>query len=179
MRKILFVILIFSFTNAKSQIVPSFGFPGYTQGIGFANNTFTHDSLSQKKWFWSSYGELSTTISFFNGSNATILAAPMGLQLNRRLNNNFYAFANISVIPAFMNFSPSLINTGFNKNYQNNTFLSNRFNVNPSVSLGLMYINDARTFSISGSISAERSSYPMLPYYPGNNNQTPVIQSTR
>jgi hypothetical protein len=29
-----------------------------------------------------------------------------------------------------------------------------------AASLGLIYINDARTFSISGSISVERSNYP-------------------
>ena len=32
----------------------------------------------------------------------------------------------------------------------------------------LMYVNDARTFSVSGSIGVERSSYPMLLYPPAN-----------
>jgi hypothetical protein len=34
--------------------------------------------------------------------------------------------------------------------------------------IGLMYVNDAKTFSISGSIGIERSTYPLLPYYPVN-----------
>ena len=100
----------------------------------------------------------------------------MGVQLNRRLNNNLYAFANASVLPAFVSLTPSLINTGINKNYMANPFMSNGFNVYPSVSLGLMYVNDARTFSISGSISAERGSYPILPYNQGN--KTPVMTHT-
>jgi hypothetical protein len=37
-----------------------------------------------------------------------------------------------------------------------------------SASLGLMYINDARTFSISGSISIERDNYPVYYYNPVN-----------
>jgi hypothetical protein len=33
-----------------------------------------------------------------------------------------------------------------------------------SASLGLMYINDQKTFSISGSIGVERSSYQFMPF---------------
>jgi hypothetical protein len=39
-----------------------------------------------------------------------------------------------------------------------------------------MYINDAKTFSISGSISAERGVYPVMPYYPMNHAaQQPLL----
>jgi len=40
------------------------------------------------------------------------------------------------------------------------------FGINSRVDIGLMYINDARTFSISGSIGVERAAYPV--YYPSN-----------
>ncbi len=179
MRKILFVILVFSFTTVMSQTVFSFGFPGYSQGIGFANNIQAHDRLSKKKWYLNSYRGLSTGISFFNGDGATFLAAPIGLQLNRRLNYNFYAFANVTVVPAFVSLNPSLINTSINKNYQANPFMQNNFNVSPSVSMGLMYINDAKTFSISGSISAERNNYFAPPYYQSNRTQNPLIHTSR
>lgn len=169
MRIILLIATLFSFTTVKSQTVPSFGFP-YSQGIGFANNIPAHDSISNHKWFLNANHGLYTGVSFFNGGNATIIAAPMGLQLNRRLNNNFYAFANIAVTPAYISLNPSLINMGFNKTIQPNNFSPNSFGLYPSASLGLMYINDAKTFSISGSISAERSSYPIFPTYnPGQN----------
>lgn len=177
MRKIsiLFIVIFFSFTVVKSQTI----FPFSGPGISFVNSPLIppiHDSLSKSKWSLSTYSGLSTSISFFNGGNATIFAAPMGIQLNRRLNNNLYAFANVAVAPAFISLTPSLITTGNNKNYLANPFTPNSFNVYPSVSLGLMYVNDARTFSISGSISAERSSYPIFPYYQGNKG--PVMTHT-
>lgn len=173
MRVILFIATLLSFTTVKSQTIVPFGAPAYS-GISFLNSPQTHDSLSKSKWFLSSYSGISTSVSFFNGGNATILALPMGIQLNRRLNNNLYAFANVAVAPAFVSLNPSFINTSNNKNYMGNPFMSNSFNVYPSVSLGLMYVNDARTFSISGSISAERGSYPILPYYQGN--KAPVMK---
>jgi hypothetical protein len=37
------------------------------------------------------------------------------------------------------------------------------FGLNSRVDIGLMYINDARTFSISGSIGVERGTYPVYP----------------
>jgi len=176
MRIILLISTLFSFATVKSQTVPLFGFP-YSQGIGVANNIPNHDSISNYKWFLSTNQGLYTGISFFKGGNATIIAAPMCLQLNRRLNNNFYAFANIAVTPAYISLNPSLINMGFNKTGQPTNFGPNSFGVYPSVSLGLMYINDAKTFSISGSISAERSSYPIFPAY--NPGQNPVLHSTK
>lgn len=174
MRKIsiLFIFTLFSFTQVKSQSIFPISAPFYP-GTNFLNNSQTHDSLSKSKWFLTSYSGLSTSVTFFKGGNATILALPMGIQLNRRLNNNLYAFANVAVAPAFVSLNPSFITSGNNKNFMANPFMSNGFNVNPSVSLGLMYVNDARTFSISGSISAERGSYPLIPFYQGN--KTPVM----
>ncbi|MGH2563931.1 MAG: hypothetical protein ACRDE5_05430, partial [Ginsengibacter sp.] len=55
---------------------------------------------------------------------------------------------------------------GINKAYEYNPY--KRFGTYSSASLGLMYINDSRTFSISGSIGIERSSNPLLPFYTGN-----------
>ncbi|MBA4166506.1 MAG: hypothetical protein H0X41_03005, partial [Chitinophagaceae bacterium] len=44
---------------------------------------------------------------------------------------------------------------------------------------GLLYINDARTFSISGSVHVDRTSYPFYPttYRTGMNPQQPVNRS--
>jgi hypothetical protein len=53
-----------------------------------------------------------------------------------------------------------------NKSFSPNSFSSNSFQVNPSASVGLMYVNDAKTFSISGGFSIERNSYQFVPYYP-------------
>lgn len=175
---ILFVVTLLFFTeNVKCQSVVPFGTSAYQQKAGSLNNIIAQDSLSNKKWFLSKYRGISTGISFYKGGNATFLAAPFSLQLNRKLNNNLYAFANVAVVPAFFSFNSTIPNSGPNKFFPGNSFRSNSFNVNPSASLGLMYVNDAKTFSISGSISAERSSYPVLPYYPPVNRNTPLLQA--
>ncbi len=172
--KLLIAFLLF-FTAVNSQTLSPFGYPAFTQGIGLSHNNPTGDSTGKQKWFLSTNKSLYSGISFFKGGNATILAAPMSIQLNRRLNNNLYAFANVGITPAYVSLNSSAINGSFGKPFSANHFNSNSLGINPSASLGLMYINDARTFSISGSISAERSSYPLVPFYnPGQTTVMPV-----
>lgn len=167
MRLFFLMVLLFFFVTVKSQTVLSPGLSMYPQSTSLLNSNHLHDSASASKWFFSSYRGLSTSVSFFKGGNASIFSAPMGLQLNRRLNNNWFAFANVRVAPSYININPSYL-SGLNKNFTNNYFKQNSFGLYPAASLGLMYINDARTFSISGSVSAESSVYPILPYYPVN-----------
>ena len=171
MRIFTLVFMLLFCVTAKSQTILSPGFGAYPQSRSLFNNSHFNDSVSQPKWFFSSYRALSTSISFFKGGNATIFSAPMGLQLNRRLNNNMYAFANVTVAPSYISINPSYL-SGFQKTGTGKSFQQNNPGLYPAASLGLMYVNDARTFSISGSISAERNFYPALPYYPGNTGNT-------
>jgi hypothetical protein len=101
----------------------------------------------------------------------------VGLQLNRRLNNNLYAFAGVSVAPAYTNFNNAFLSADINKINPNNSFIKgNNFGMYSRVDLGLTYVNDAKTFSISGSIGVERSSYPLFPYNQINTTrQNPVV----
>jgi len=171
MRTILLIVVLLSFATIKAQTVAPLPIAGYTPGR-FANNIHLGDSLSTKKWSFSRYSGISTSFTFFKGSNATIVSAPMGLQVNRMLNNNLYAFGNIVVAPAYTNFNRSFITTGFNKTNPGNMFPGpNSLGVYSAASMGLMYINNDKTFSISGSISIEKSSYPMLPLYPTNTSR--------
>lgn len=175
MRIILLIATLFFFTSVKSQTFAPLGYPVFSQGIGFSPNMPGGDSTAKQKWFLTTNKSLYSGISFFKGGNATILAAPMSVQLNRRLNNNLYAFANVGITPAYISLNSSVTNGTFGKPFNANRFNSNSLGLNPSASLGLMYINDARTFSISGSISAERSSYPLVPFYnPGQATVMPV-----
>jgi len=45
---------------------------------------------------------------------------------------------------------------------------NNGLGVYSRAELGLMYVNDAKTFSVSGSIGVQRSSYPVYPYPQAN-----------
>lgn len=116
-----------------------------------------------KKWFFTNYAAINTSYTFFNGGGASMVSAPIGLQLNRRLNNNLYAFAGISAAPAYINFNRSFINTDI-KNGNPAIGRYNQLGIYSRAEVGLMYINDDRTFSISGSIGIQRSSYPMFPF---------------
>lgn len=178
MRVFFAVVMLFFFVTVKSQTVASPGVSFYPQQSAF-NNGHLHDSLSVPKWFFSKYRGLSTSISFFKGGNASVFSAPMGLQLNRRLNNNWYAFANVSVAPSYVSINPSYL-SGFNKNFPSNSFKQNSFGLYPAASVGVMYVNDAKTFSISGSVSAERGYYPGMRWYPENTaSQPPLFMPAR
>ena len=172
MHKIILIACILFAATLNAQTFLPGNFPGLRQRANFANDLHPMDSLAAKKWSFSKYTALSTSYTFFNGGNATIIAAPIGLQLNRRLNNNWYAFANVTVAPAYISFHQSFLTSGTKNNYQKNGFQSNGLTMYSSASLGLQYINEAKTFSISGSISVEKSSYPMLPYYNVGNTKT-------
>jgi len=166
---VLLALIIFTTTLKAQTFMPGGGFMPNNYSGGFANTRYAADSGSQKKWFLTRYTALSTTYSFFKGGQAMIVAAPIGLQLNRRLTNNLYAFANATIAPAYVNFNRSFIATDFNKAIRNNGhYKSSTLDVYSSASLGLQYVNDEKTFSISGSIGVEKSSYPLLPYYPTN-----------
>ena len=167
MRVFLLVFMLFFFGTVKSQSIISSGYGVSPQTTSLFDNKNFHDSVSTPKWFFNSYRALSTSVSFFKGGNATIFSAPMGVQLVRRLNNNWYGYADVRIAPSFINVK-SNYTTGFNKNYIQSNFPQNNFDIYPAASLGVMYVNDARSFSISGSISAERNVYMPLPYYPRN-----------
>jgi len=163
MRKVLlFVLLVFSI-GIKAQTPQPFGFTGHSQQLSFGNPHFP-DSTSHNRWFFSRYSAVSTGFSFFNGGSAGFLAVPFGLQLNRRLNNNLYAFAGVSAAPAYINFNRSFMSPDFNKaGRQYGLLHSSNFGMYSRAELGLMYVNDEKTFSISGSIGVESSSYPLFP----------------
>src|SRR5579859_2359038 len=127
-------------------------------------------SVSQK-WYFSKYAGLSAGYSSFAGGTS-FLAAPVGLQLSRRLNDNLYAFTGISAAPVIFNANRFITGPVLNPSYPghglppypgNNLPNGYGFGLNSRVEAGLMYVNDAKTFSISGSVGIERNSYPVYP----------------
>src|SRR6476620_2709068 len=142
----------------------------------FKDSGYYIQPTQKKKWFLTSYSNIGIGFNFFNGGAATVVSAPVGLQLNRQLNNNLYAFTGVSLAPTYVNFNGSFLSPG-TKPYTGNGLKSEYFGVHPSVNMGMMYINDARTFSISGSIGVERSSYPIL-YPPANMQRLNTLAPT-
>ncbi len=136
------------------------------RGIG-GINIHSISSAWDKKWSLTTYGGISTGFGFFNSAITTYVSVPLGLQLNRRLNNNLYGFTGIFAGPAYASFNRSFISSDVNKLNQSNGFYrTNNLGIYGRAELGLMYVNDARTFSISGSIGVQRSSNPIFNYQP-------------
>ncbi|AXY74195.1 hypothetical protein D3H65_09505 [Paraflavitalea soli] len=129
----------------------------------------------QKKWFLTKYAGISAGFAGFSGGSASFLSAPMGLQINRQLTNNVYAFAGVSVAPVFAHYNSPFYQPGAIKNYGLMN-PNNNFGTYSAAHMGLMYINNDKTFSISGSIGVGRHSYNgYSPFYaPGNNGNTPM-----
>lgn len=175
MRVILFFLVMLSFTSVWAQTHLSHSGLNNTQRDAFTNYHSGIDSNNaDKKWLLYKYGGISASYGFFNGGNASIISAPVGLQLNRRINNNLYAFAGIAAAPAYINFNRSFIQADVNKNMQGiNRYNTSGFSMYSKFEAGLMYINDAKTFSISGSIGVYNSSNPPFanPSFNGSNLQ--------
>ena len=164
--RITFSIIILFFVSAlKAQTSRPLIFMDYAQRAFYAGSNNFNDSIRNSKWLISKNGGISTGFVFYKGGHATIFSAPLGLQLNRRLNNNLYAFAGVSVAPAYVNFNRAFLSADIDKTNPNNRFIkTGNFGMYESAYIGLMYTNDAKTFSISGSVGIEENSYPVLQY---------------
>jgi len=118
------------------------------------------DSIVQKKWFISKYSGMSAGIMAFKGGSASYLAAPMGVQLNRMITDNTYAFAGVEIAPAYINFNQRFMNGGFDKSGFTNSFMAgnrSQFTINPNAYIGIGYTNDERTFQIQGRLGISNS----------------------
>ncbi|WP_343690978.1 hypothetical protein [Chitinophaga sp.] len=151
-RAILFIAIVMSACMTRAQSGPSlFSTPSR------AADTSNHHS----KWFVTRYTGVSTGFVAFKGGGGSYLSAPMALQLNRQLTNNLFAFGNISATPTLFHsnsifFSqPAMAGKSYGPVRANNT----NFGIYPAAQIGLMYMNNDKTFSISGSVSVSRSNY--------------------
>lgn len=156
-RTILFTAILLSAIGVKAQ-VPSYGGAQDSTQSFFRRPAHESDSSLQKKWYVTKYAGLSTGFIGFKGGGGSYLSAPLALQLNRPLTNNVTAFANVSAAPYLFSFNGISQQTGLSKN--NNNFMQVRkLGASAAASIGLMYTNDQKTFSISGSIGVSRGSY--------------------
>ncbi|MES1226149.1 MAG: hypothetical protein ABUT20_62315 [Bacteroidota bacterium] len=177
MRTIITAALLISVISADAQIPVSLNFAGPLQQNLFVNNNA--ENLLNKKWSLTSYNAVSAGLFFYNGTVSNFIAVPVGLQFNRQLNKNLYAFAGLAVAPVYINSNRFFLSQDVNKPYPGATFFNaSSFGVYPMAELGLMYVNDDKTFSISGSISVQHGTY----YYPQQqnvNNRNTIITTNR
>jgi hypothetical protein len=174
-RTILLGVILISAVAVKAQSPLSFGsVNGFQPAFRHFNQVVDTNNL-RKKWFVTKYAGLSSGFVAFNGGSGTFLSAPVGLQINRQLTNNLYAFAGVSVAPSFFHFNSAFYQPGINKN--KSLMNGGNFGTYSAAHLGLMYINNERTFSISGSIGVSRYSYNRhSPFYAPANS--PVLGNT-
>ena len=163
MRTFFFIMMVIVGLIIQAQTPSTVGNRQLLQPRSFTGNNHFTDSVPAKKWFVTKYIGLSAGINMFNNRVIPFMSVPIGLQLNRRLSNNWYAFAGVAVAPTFTNFNQPFLTT--NKTFNQNNFMqTNRLGMYSKAEMGLMYINDQKTFSISASISIEKSSYPIVPF---------------
>ncbi len=180
MRSITVLAIILCSIGVKAQITLPLSFMDYNQRQVFVNRNKGNDTVANKKWFFSAYTGVSTSMAFYKGGHATMVSAPMVLQLNHALNKNLYAFANVYAAPGYVNFNRSFLTTNTNKGWPNNGMANSAgYSINAGVQMGLMYVNDQKTFSISGSIGIERNRYPLFPYNQLNNNRPMPVQPSK
>ena len=162
------ILALISFHSIKAQTHLPVSSMNFSQSFLFPPyQTYGDSNQINQKWYFTRYAAVSTGAIFYNGGGGTFLSIPLGLQLNHPLNNNLIAFAGISAAPTIFNYNSLYTDPVFNKSYPGGyTANPYGFGFNSRVDIGLMYINDARTFSISGSIGVDRGTYPV--YYPSN-----------
>jgi hypothetical protein len=175
MRTLLVITFLFFATILNGQSFWPGSFTGNSYRGNFRNLN-AKDSTFNKKWSVSKYSGIATSFTAWKGGFASIISAPVGLQLNRTINNNVFAFAGVSAAPSYVNFRQSFINTDFSKATANAPFYkANNLRLYSRAEIGLSYINDERTFQISGSIGVERNNFPSPLLLPGtySNNNNP------
>ena len=156
-------IMVSALSSTAQKTLPE-GYANASHEKFFGDSSLSMKKTMNRKWFFTSYSGIGVSFNFFKAGSATIMDAPVGLQLNRRLNDHFYGFAGVSAAPVYQSFNQAFLSPGFNKLYPLSASKSNSLGWYSRADLGLMYINDARTFSISGSIGVEQSSNPILLY---------------
>lgn len=96
---------------------------------------------------------------WFLGGGLSYLSAPLGIVVYRPINNNFTGFGAATLTPSVFHFGSLYSSPLAGAAYPGSNFTG--LGLTAGVTGGVIYTNDAKTFSISGSISVERGNYPV------------------
>ncbi len=156
-RAIIFTAILMSAIAAKAQS-PLYSGAQSNAHPFFSNAGQTADTNHlPKKWFITKYAGISTGFMAYKGGSTSFLSAPLELMINRQLTNNVFAFGGVSATPYILQGSGLFYPSAIGKNY--GAMQTRNYGMNPAARVGVMYISNDRTFSISGSVSVSRSSY--------------------
>jgi hypothetical protein len=150
----LFACFTFVASNAQTHLFPGTAW-GYTPWQPYVPYSQFVNPGPNRGWQLQPFASVSVGYTFIGGG-VSYLSAPVGIALYRPLNNNFTAFGAATLAPTVFHFSSMYTASPA---YPGNNFTA--LGVNAGVTGGVIYTNDAKTFSISGSISVQRGSYPV------------------
>ncbi|WP_169190096.1 MULTISPECIES: hypothetical protein [Chitinophaga] len=157
LRTVLFAAVLMWGVAAKAQTDPSFGAMNRTESAFKQPQQANDTSHAYKKWFVTKYAGVSTGFVAFKGGSGSFLSVPLSWQINRQLTNNLFAFGGVSVTPSIFRYNSIPYQPMVNKN--SSLMQPNHFAAYPDAKIGVMYISNDRTFSISGSVGVSRGSY--------------------
>jgi len=157
LRALIFTAILMSAMAAKAQYPLSYGMQHNLQPAFGNPGQVADTNYLQKKWFITKYAGITTGFVGFKGGSSSFLSAPLEYQINRQFTNNIFAFGGVSVTPSLLQYNGAFYQPGIDKNYS--SIRANNFSINPAARIGVMYISNDRTFSISGSVGVSRSSY--------------------
>jgi len=109
----------------------------------------------------------------FYNAGVSYLSTPFALTLYHPITKNVTAFGGVYAAPTFFNINDPRSTFSANRQFSGNPlYQSYGLGINSGVQGGLMYTNDAHTFSISGSVWLQRGSTPVYaPSQKANNGK--------
>ncbi|MBS1663749.1 MAG: hypothetical protein JST68_22080 [Bacteroidetes bacterium] len=111
------------------------------------------------KWQLRSFANLSAGYIFLN-NGISYVSAPVGLALFHPLSTKWTAYGAATVTPTMFNVNHLITDP----NYQRYPYGSGYgLGLSTGIQGGLIYTNEAKTFSISGSVRLDRTTYPVYP----------------
>jgi hypothetical protein len=165
-RIILFTAILMSGLAVKAQTAPSFGAMNGMEPAFRPAQTQSDSNKIHQKWFVTKYAGISTGFVAFKGGSGSFLSVPLALQLNRQLTHNLFAFGTVSAAPAVFHYNSGFYQPALNKNNSLMRTNNNSLTGYSDARIGVMYISNDKTFSISGSVGVSRSSYNgFSPFY--------------
>ena len=172
MRILLALLVSLTLFSANAQthlpVVQPWGFSPWSPYGPISQPIFIN--TSKPGWQVNPFASVSAGYTFFSrGAGASYISAPMGLILSHPVSKNLTGFGGLTLTPYAVSAMPYPY-TITSPGYPVNGFGRPNLGLSTGVTGGLMYTNDAKTFSISGRVSIDRTTTPNYYYVPPPRN---------